>query len=266
MPIPYSSLINKKYLILILALVLAFISFLFSRGRSANAADSREHLTSSGAKNVEEGLSELQKEARLYRSQGLELQRIGDLDGAMSLYVKAAEMDPLYAVAQNDLGIIYEAKGLTDKAEEAYLKCLKIDPHYLSAYSNLALLYESKRDLDKAVFYWQERAKLGLADDPWTEKAHQRLKDIQAVQSGSPASEREQEVIGLMKDVLNQRAITKQDNRELAKTYFQKAKQSYDRQDEVTALKLAIDAQALDPTNEEIEAFVDKIQRRLLSK
>lgn len=216
----------------------------------------------------EKSLSELQKQARLYRNRGWDLQNIGNLEGAVNFYQKAIELDPAYAVAYNDLGVIYEAGGAIDRAEDSYLKAVKIDPNYLSPYTNLALLYENKRDLDKAAFYWKKRADLGLSADPWTQKASGRFKDIIAVQKGESfaAGSREQEVIGLTKDVIRQKAVEGEDNRELAKVHFQKAKLSYQKQDEVTALQEAVNAQLLDPSNKEIEKFIEKVQHRLLSR
>lgn len=218
--------------------------------------------------NPEKNLSELQKQARSYRREGLEFQRIGNMDDAMTLYQKAIELDPSYAVAYNDLGIIYEAKGFIDRAEEYYLKSIDINPNYASAYSNLALLYESKRDLDKAAVYWKKRIELGLPNDPWTQKARKRLEDISLVLSDKPFEQeiREQEVVELMKDMAIQKAILRKDDKELSKNHFEKAKQSYDREDYATAIKEALDAQQLNPANKEIEKFIDKVQTRALSK
>lgn len=218
-----------------------------------------------------EKLSLSQEQARGYRSEGLRLQSIGNLDAAMSLYQKALELDPAYAVVYNDLGIIYEIKGFFARAEESYLKSLSIAPNYLSAYSNLALFYENQRDLDRATFYWQKRAKLGLLDDPWTQKAIQRLKDIRSVQE--PASfereTREQEMVGLMKDVLEQKSVVRSsqyDIKVLAQKYFDEAKRSYYEGNYATAVKQAVDAQQLDPANKEIEKFIEKAQIRALSR
>lgn len=215
----------------------------------------------------EENLSELQKEARTYRAQGLEFQRIGNIEAALSLYQKAVELDPTYAVAYNDLGVIYEASGAIDRAEESYLKCVNIDPAYLSVYTNLALLYENKRDLDKAAFYWAKRLELGSPDDPWTQKAKQRLEDIRLVLSDKPFEQaREQEIIGFLKDVATQKSLLKEDDKALAKQYFEKAKQSYNKDDFATAFKEALDAKQLDPANKEIEEFIKKVQTRALSR
>ena len=212
-------------------------------------------------------LSELQKQARVYRAQGLESQHIGNIDDAMSLYQKAIELDPSYAVAYNDLGIISEAKGFIDRAEECYLKSIEIDPNYLSAYTNLALLYENKRDLNKAAVYWKKRVESGLPNDPWTQKAKKRLEDISLVLSNRPAEDiREQEIVRFMKDVAMQKVILTKDDKELSKNHFKKAKQSYDKEDYATSIKEALDAQQLNPANKEIEKFIEEVQTRALSQ
>ncbi len=149
-------------------------------------------------------LTDLQKKARVYRSQGWEFQRAGDIDRAMSSYKNAIASDPAYAVAYNDLGVIYETKGLLDLAEENYLKAVNIDPYYLSAYSNLALLYEQKHQLDKADFYWRRRVELGCTGDPWTEKAKKHLEDIRVASQDTGGIPDEQKILGLIEEALEQ--------------------------------------------------------------
>ncbi len=214
----------------------------------------------------EKNLTELQKEARAYRSQGLELQGKGNLEGALGFYQKAIELDPLYPDAYNDLGIIYERHGYLDRAEEVYLRCIKIDPGYLGAYTNLAFLYENMRDLGKAVSYWRKRVELGSPDDIWTQRAKQRIKDISLVMGNSGLRGKEAYVVEFMKD-RNAQRIREQDTRELSKSNFSKAKAMFRKGDDVTALKLAVDAQQLDSSNNaEIEEFIDKVRKRLLSR
>lgn len=257
--------LQNNIIIFIISIILCTTSFLFAQESSSGPAN-RGYLEYQKGPSAED-LSGLQKQARLYRNQGLQLQSIGNLDAAMTLYQKAIELDPAYAVAYNDLGVIYEAKGFSERAEESYLKSIKIDPNYLSAYSNLALFYENKRNLDKAVFYWQKRAQLGSPDDPWTEKAKQRSEDIHLVLGNKAAdSFREQEVMGLIRDVANQKSILREDNKAMAREYFDKAKRSYDRGNYPAARKEALDAQQLDPANREIEKFIERVQIRALSR
>ena len=241
---------------------IAAILFIFSFA-SLFAA---QELTFSANAGSTGNLTSFQQQAINYRMEGLSLQRAGNLDQAMVYYQKAIELNPSYAAAFNDLGVVFEAKGLPDRAEDAYLKAVQVDPSDLSAYTNLALIYEAKRDLSKAYFYWNKRAQLGLSDDPWTKKALSRTKDINMVLSDRPGQiAREQEIVGLLKDVAEEKAQLRKDNKGLMKYYFEQAKQKLKRGDEVTALKLAIDASQLDPSNSEIEEFITKIQDRLLS-
>lgn len=206
-------------------------------------------------------------QARSYRQAGLESQRVGNLSDAMALYQKAIAVDPSYAEAYNDLGVVYEALGSVDKAEECYLKSLKIDPAYTSVYTNLALLYESKRDLDKAAFYWAKRAQIGSADDPWTQKAASRLKDIRIVLSKNPIADlREGDVLNLMNDVAANKSVIGKDDNTVSRKHFQKAQECFKKGDLATAIKEALDAQYLDPDNKEIEAFIEKAQLRALSR
>lgn len=109
------------------------------------------------------------------RNSGLEMQRIGDFDSAAKYYQQALISDPKYATVHNDLGILYEQKGLNEKAKMEYLEALKINPHYVRAHSNLALLYEKSGDNNKAYYHWKQRVQLGRPDDPWTDKAKQRM-------------------------------------------------------------------------------------------
>lgn len=215
-----------------------------------------------------EGISDAkQEQARKYREIGVEYQKIGNLSEALSFYQKAIAIYPNFAMAYNDIGVIYEALGSLEQAEENYLKSTKIDPVYSSAYTNLALFYESQRDLEKAAFYWGKRAAVGDPDDPWTRKAAIRLRDIRMSLSGQPfADERESDILGLMTDITEDKAEFNKDDRAMAQMYFNKAKLSFNRQDLATAIKEALDAQYLDQDNPEIEEFIEKVERRALTR
>lgn len=238
-------------------------------------AASAEGKNSKSPPKKEEELTQLQEQARLYRTQGLELQRRGNLDQAAVFYKKAAVCDPAYPAVQNDLGVIYEIRGFPGAAEESYLKAIQIDPLYLSSYSNLALLYENKHMLDKAAVYWQKRVELGSADDPWTRKAEERLQDIRLVSvDKTPPLSREQEIFALSEEVATAKSKpepgtlmpVERDNQARALRYFEQAQASYARGDGVTALKEALEAQQCDPTNKRVLTFIEELQKKLLSQ
>ncbi|MDO8661996.1 MAG: tetratricopeptide repeat protein [Candidatus Omnitrophota bacterium] len=186
----------KKITLIVNCFLCVFTSYLFAADKVGKAKEGE--------------LTSLQEQARLYRVEGVKFQDAGDLDSALTLYQKAVELDPVYAVVCNDLGIIYEAQGQLDRAEDSYLQALKIDPRFLGVYTNLAFLYEDKRDLDKAVYYWKKRAELGDPDDPWTMRAEQRLKDVRLVLSQNPMTDvREKKVNDLAREVGNHLAREK---------------------------------------------------------
>jgi tetratricopeptide (TPR) repeat protein len=208
-----------------------------------------------------------QEQARKYRELGLEYQRMGNLAEALSFYQKAIAMYPNFAVAYNDIGVVYEAMGSLDRAEENYLKSSKIDPTYSSVYTNLALFYENQRNLDKAAFYWSKRVEAGAPDDLWTQKAASRLRDIRMSLSGQPFSdEREEDVLGLMKDIVEENNEFHKEDGTLTQMHFKKAQKNFDRGDMAMAIKEALDAQYLDQDNPEIEAFIEKAEKRALTR
>ena len=241
-------LLPKFLLITIITLfVLSFGSLLF-------AQDEMNDFTGSETSGI------LPDQARKYREEGLENQRMGNLPAAMNLYQKAIALDPTYAVAYNDLGVIYEAAGYPDRAKESYFKAIKVDPSYLSSYTNIALLYEEQRDLDRAAFYWAKRAELGSLDDPWTQKAASRFKDIRAVLSNRPVADaREEDVLGLIKDVSVYKSVFNKADKVQAKNHLRKANIYYNKRKLAAAIKEAAQAQDLDQGSAEIKEFIERI-------
>ena len=208
-----------------------------------------------------------QEQSKKYRELGVENQRAGNLAEALTFYQKAVAVYPNSAVAYNDLGVVYEVMGSLDRAEESYLKSIEINPAYTSVYTNLAFLYENQRNLEKAAFYWGKRAAVGAPDDPWKQKAANRLRDIRMSLSDQPFSdEREGDVLGLMKDIAGNEAEFSNNNENLVQAHFKAAKLSFSKGDNATAVKEALDAHYLDQDNPEIEAFIEKAEQRALTQ
>jgi len=224
-------------------------------------------LTFAKEPSSEQKLTDLQKEARVYRDQGLACQNSGNLDSALSFYQKAIELDSAFATAYNDLGVVLEAKGQSDRAEAAYLRAISIDPTYLSSYTNLALLYESKRDIAKAAEFWKKRADLGSKDDPWAKNAAERFEELSLILSKTPLEDlKEKEILGLTDKMSKPRTLFSRDDASLASMHMMKANEYFERRDFAAAIKEALDAQQFDPANKEIEKFIEKVQLRALSE
>ena len=117
----------------------------------------------------------LREEAAGYRAQGFELQQKGDQAGALAFYQKAATLDHAYPTPYNDAAILLEEAGRPEEAERSYQQALTINPNYLEAHANLAMLYERMGKQDRAIVHWLKRYQLGQWNDPWTERAGERL-------------------------------------------------------------------------------------------
>jgi tetratricopeptide (TPR) repeat protein len=206
---------------------------------------------------------ELQQQAKDYRARGLELQQSGDLNSAMSFYRKAVELDPLYAQAYNDIGVLYEIGADMNKAEENYLRAVSIDKNYLGAYSNLALLYEEKRDLQKASLYWKKRAELGFEDDPWTKKAKNRIKELAEVMPSLKEDQLQPQVLELVSQIKEQKKIKKSEDLQEAEKHLVLAKRFYAQSGYKDAVNEAALCLSFDPGNEEAIALMDKATSKL---
>ena len=117
----------------------------------------------------------LREEAVSYRQQGFEAQQRGDTTAALSLYQKAAALDPAYPTPLNDMGILLEREGRLQEAEQAYKQALAVNPEYVEAHANLAMLYERLGDKEKAIYYWMKRYEFGQPSEAGTTRAEERL-------------------------------------------------------------------------------------------
>ena len=115
------------------------------------------------------------QEGVFYRTEGRQLQRLGELERAAAAFRRAIHVKPDYAEAYNDLGVVLESMGNPEQAEEAYKTALKFKPDMGPAHSNLALLYEESNRVKEAAVHWGARLRLGPPDDSWVIAAREKL-------------------------------------------------------------------------------------------
>ena len=60
----------------------------------------------------------------------------------MYRWERAAEIDPTYAAAQNNLAVAYEHEGMLDKARRAYERALELAPNNAMIRQNYELFKE----------------------------------------------------------------------------------------------------------------------------
>jgi Flp pilus assembly protein TadD len=93
-------------------------------------------------------LADARSDAREQVEFGINVAQRGLWREAIYRWEKAAELDPKYAAAFNDLGIAYEHEGQLDKARRAYEKALAIEPNNAQIRQNYDLFKEIN---DRAV-------------------------------------------------------------------------------------------------------------------
>ncbi len=73
---------------------------------------------------------------------GIDVAQKGLWREAIYRWEKAAQIDPTYAAAYNDLAVGYEHEGQLDKARQAYEKALEIEPGNAQIRQNFELFKE----------------------------------------------------------------------------------------------------------------------------
>jgi len=84
-------------------------------------------------------------------------------EDAIEAYRRVVAIDPSYAAAWNNLGLLLHRLGQYDEAQQAYRAALVQDEHCCQAAYNLGSLHEDRGDVDLAI--GQYRVALELAPD-----------------------------------------------------------------------------------------------------
>ncbi|HEX9820601.1 MAG TPA: tetratricopeptide repeat protein [Methylomirabilota bacterium] len=84
-------------------------------------------------------------------------------DDAVTAYRRVVAIDPTYAAAWNNLGLLLHRMGKYDEARDAYAAALQQDARCHEAVYNLGSLAEDRNDVDEAVRYY--RRALDLSPD-----------------------------------------------------------------------------------------------------
>jgi len=99
---------------------------------------------------------------------GAVLLRMGDTDGAESLFRQAIGRRPDYAGAHNNLGVVLMRKGDVDGAEAAIREAIRLKPRHANSYINLGQLLLRRHDLKGSLDAFRQ----ALSLDPTIAEAH----------------------------------------------------------------------------------------------
>jgi tetratricopeptide (TPR) repeat protein len=90
---------------------------------------------------------------------------------AIEEYKKAIDIKPDWALAHNNLGLVYEKINKDTLAIQEYTKALRLDPNLAEAHYNLASVYYDQRSYTQAI----DAYKRALQIDPNMAEAHYNL-------------------------------------------------------------------------------------------
>ena len=90
---------------------------------------------------------------------------------ATNLYRQVLEVNPNYAPAHNNLGVLFQQTGEHQKAKDCFEKALDIDPNYIEANSSLADIYYMDCKYLRAKSYYEKTIEIA----PNHPQAHNNL-------------------------------------------------------------------------------------------
>jgi tetratricopeptide (TPR) repeat protein len=116
--------------------------------------------------------------AAAWNNLGLLLHRMGRYDDAREAYATALEQDPNCAEAAYNLGSLDEDRGDIEQAVACYLRALELSPDYADAHFNLAATLARAGRNGEAVQHWQRYLELD-SGSPWARIARAHLELVE---------------------------------------------------------------------------------------
>jgi tetratricopeptide (TPR) repeat protein len=101
-------------------------------------------------------------------------------DAAIAAYQKAIELDPKWAPAHYNLGLIYYDQHKLDAAIAAYQKAIELDPKWAPPHYNLGLIYRDQHKLDEACKMFINGGKLAPEDPDYPT----RVREVDQMMNG----------------------------------------------------------------------------------
>jgi tetratricopeptide (TPR) repeat protein len=116
--------------------------------------------------------------AAAWNNLGLLLHRMGRYEEAGEAYVSALDQDPQCCEAAYNLGSLHEDRGAVEEAITDYRRALELSPDYADAHFNLAgALARNGRD-GEAIKHWQRYLELD-SGSPWARIARAHLEVVE---------------------------------------------------------------------------------------
>jgi type IV pilus biogenesis/stability protein PilW len=109
--------------------------------------------------------------AEAYNNLGIIYQEAGNFDRAFSAYQKAIEINPKYEKALNNLGVLLYLKGRYAESIQAFQKALNFNANNIESHINLGILFKKQGQVDRAI----ESFHRALSINPLHAEAHYNI-------------------------------------------------------------------------------------------
>eukprot|EP00026_Physarum_polycephalum_P002321 Phypoly_transcript_02327.p1 GENE.Phypoly_transcript_02327~~Phypoly_transcript_02327.p1 ORF type:complete len:634 (+),score=66.57 Phypoly_transcript_02327:179-2080(+) len=87
---------------------------------------------------------------------GTQLKFMGLIEAGMAKYMQALQINPNYAPAYYNMGVIFSEANHFDDALQYYRKAIEANPMYVEAYCNMGVIYKNTGLLEEAVSYYEK--------------------------------------------------------------------------------------------------------------
>jgi tetratricopeptide (TPR) repeat protein len=151
------------------------------------AAPQASPLSTPGDVADEETLTTAQQEARRLADVGLERANLQDWDAALEAYTRATELDPEYANAFKNLGVIHSAMLNWEASLAAFDRAIVLDPENVKIYAGRGTAREQLGDVTGAVSDYELALQHVEADDGLRPHLQQMLVRARASVAGREA-------------------------------------------------------------------------------
>ncbi len=122
--------------------------------------------------------------AEAHNNYGIVLFQKGEIDEAIDEYQKALQIHSNYTEAHNNLGVLLSKEKRWDEAIKQYRQTLDLDPDYVGARNNLAVALFNNGQTDEAVAQLEE----AVRRNPTNVDAQKNLARVKAILQSAPAS------------------------------------------------------------------------------
>lgn len=109
--------------------------------------------------------------AEAHNNLGIIHQEMGDWEKALEAYQKSVATKPWYERGHNNRGIILHFLGRNEEALEAFQEALALNPHNLESYLNMGILFKNQGQIEKAI----ESCQKALAINPFQGETHYNI-------------------------------------------------------------------------------------------